>query len=831
MKQQSIFWLLIIIVCSCTSEEKKEESNFKLWYKQPAFVWEEALPVGNGRLAAMVSGNIHKEIITLNEETLWSQFPEDNNNPEAKKYLPKIREAIFNGDHLEADKLCLQIQGAKCAPYAPLANLVFDFETGDSIFSYYRDLDLQNAISNVQYTTENGNFSRETFISNPDQVMLMRLNSSQEKQLNFRVSLSSLLRHSVTIENGNTVVLKGKCPKYANPLRFPNNPIQYDKQDGEGMNFDARIKLILSDGNIAVKDSFLVVENSSSADIYFSAGTSFNGFDKSPGFDGIDPETISIPYLDKALKKGYEEIKKDHIKDFSSFFNRVDLHLNEQTDETLPTNELLLKYNQGKNGNELEELLFHFGRYLFISSSREGGIPIHLQGKWSNKVLPPWNDNYTTNINLQMSYWMGNSTNLNELNEPLINQIRNMSINGEKTASTNYNLKGWCAHHNSDIWAMTSPGGEFGKFGLQSIKWMTFPLAGAWLCQHLYDQYLFTQDLQYLKKDAYPMMKGAAVFLLDWLVESPEGYLVTCPSTSPENAFYDIEGNNVASDMASTIDIAIVKELFKNCIDAADILDVDVEFSGNLKRALQKLPEYKIGKHGQLQEWFHDWEEVEVDHRHLSHLYGLHPGSEISPITTPELADACKETLKRRGDEATGWSLAWKINMWARLLDGNKAHRLIQNLLKFSIPNYGDEVNNKNAHGQFQKLISPTNNNVNDGGGGTYPNLMGCCPPLILDSNFGYVSGVTEMLLQSHMDELHILPALPDVWSSGKVSGLCAKGGFVVDIEWENGMLKECTILSKKDTVCKIRYGNSSKEFEVKINKTTSIKASDFNIK
>ncbi len=798
--------VILINLYSCGSGVEKKEPGLKLWYKQPAKVWNEALPLGNGRLAAMIEGGTKKEIITLNEETLWSGFPEDNNNPEAKEYLPLVRQAIFNGEYEKADELSLNMQGAKCAPYAPMANLLLNYETGDSVYTYYRDLDIENALSNVRYKTEKGEFTREALISNPDQVMVIKFKSKEPGQLSFSVGLSSLLKHSVKIADNKTIILSGKCPKIANPLRFPDNPIQYDSLTGEGMNFDARLQLLLKDGDLVVQDSILYVRNSSEVELYFSAGTSFNGFDKSPGLNGKDPGLISNSYLNKAIQKGYDNIRKDHISDYSSLYKRMKFDLNTVIPEGVPTDELLGRYNAGDSITHLEELLFQFGRYLFISSSREGGIPIHLQGKWSNLVLPPWNDNYTTNINLQMSYWMGNSTNLSELNEPLFKQIKNMSINGQKTAEINYGCRGWCAHHNSDIWAMTYPAGEFGKFGVQSIKWMNFPLAGAWLCQHLYDHYLFTQDIDFLQKDAYPIMKGATIFLLDYMVMSPDGNLVTCPSTSPENSFYTNDGKVASADMASTIDIAIVRELFNNCIESASLLNIDNNFADSLNAALDLLPEYKIGKYGQLQEWYHDWEEPEVTHRHLSQLYGLHPGSEISPLTTPELAEACEKSLQRRGDEATGWSLAWKINMWARLLDGNKAHVLIKKLLK---------------------QIDPSISELGFTGGGTYPNLMGSCPPLILDSNFSYVSGVAEMLLQSQLGEIHLLPALPEAWPSGKVTGLGARGGFIVDIEWDKGELVKFAIQANKSGSYPIRYNNSVKKLEMQAGSLYTFNLSD----
>lgn len=801
------FIVLILLLTSCTINKTPQNKELKLWYKQPAVSWNEALPIGNGRLAAMIDGGIHKEIITLNEETLWSESPQDCNNPLAKEYLPKVREAIFNEEYEKAEELCLNMQGCKCAPYAPMANLVLHYETGDSVSDYCRSLDIENALSNVSYTTEKGTFTRETFISNPDQVMAIKLTSKEEGQLNFKVGLSSLLMHKVSISNDNTIILKGKCPKIANAVKFPDNPVQYDSWDGEGMEFDARLKIIAKTGDISIQDSFLLVSNSSEVELYFSAGTSFNGFDKSPGLDGKDPESVSIPYLEKAIQKGYNEIKKDHISDYAALFSRMDFDLRAEAPKDIPTNELLKKYKEEDSLPYVEELLFHFGRYLFISSSREGGIPIHLQGKWSNAVLPPWNDNYTTNINLQMCYWLANQINLPELNETLFTQIKNLSINGTKTAEVNYGCRGWCAHHNSDIWAMSYPGGEYGKMGRKSVKWMAFPLAGAWLCQHLYDQYLFTQDVDFLKKEAYPLMKGAAIFLLDWMVESPDGYLVTCPSVSPENTFFTADGKVASADMACTMDIAIARELFSNCIESASVLNIDNEFTDSLSAALDKLPEYKIGKHGQLQEWYHDWDEPEVLHRHLSHLYGLHPGSEISPVTTPELAEACKQSLIRRGDDAAGWSLAWKINLWARMLDGNKTHQLIQ------------------------KLINPVSASVTEKGnvgGGTYPNLMGCCPPLIIDSNFGYVSGVIESLLQSHLNELHILPALPDAWAEGKISGLGARGGYIVDIEWANGELVEFSIHAPKDGTYPVRYKNKVKQFKLLANTKNNFTALDF---
>ncbi len=399
-----ILILTAILISGCSPKEDiKKEKELKLWYNQPAQSWNDALPLANGRLAAMVKGDVSREIITLNEETLWSGYPEDCNNAEAKVYLPKVREAIFNGEYQKADELCLHMQGCKCSPYAPMANLVFHYQTGDSLFDYYRELDITRAVAHVRYETEKGEFTRELFISHPDQVMLIKLTSKNPGQLTFKVGLSSLLKHNLQIDPDHTLILKGKCPKIANVLRFPEDPVHYDDMDGEGMNFDARLKVDARDGEVSVQDSFLYISNSTEVDLYFSAGTSFNGFDKSPGLEGKNPESISIPYLNSAIQKGYEKIKKDHINDYASFFNRVSFDLNAPSPADIPTDELLKRYKTASPILHLEELLFQYGRYLFISCSREGGVPIHLQGKWSNSVLPPWNDNYTTNINLQKS--------------------------------------------------------------------------------------------------------------------------------------------------------------------------------------------------------------------------------------------------------------------------------------------------------------------------------------------------------------------------------------------------------------------------------------------
>ena len=786
------YLLLLLLLFGCSVEEV-EVKPLKLWYDEPAEEWNEALPIGNGRLGAMVYGGTGKEVITLNEETLWSGYPHDGNNSEASKFLPLVRKAFAAGDYLKANQLTTKMQGAFSQSYAPMGTLTLDFEGDDSIHGYYRDLNLNNAVATIHYQRGNTKYTREIFASYPDQLIVVRLVSDTKSKLSFKISLDSKLKHTIKTDEGNQLVLTGKCPKHADPdyLGATESPVIYDDFEGEGINFSTRLQIRNKGGAVHSEKDYLQVQGADEVILFVSAGSSFNGFDKSPGYDGRSPDAIAKKHLLNVEGKPYAAILNEHIRDYQSYFNRVELALTENIPDTIPTNKRLLNYDTEHPDLHLDELLFQYGRYLLISSSRPGGTPANLQGIWSHKVRPPWSDNYTTNINVEMNYWLAEVTNLSEMHEPLLRFIDDLSVNGEKTAQT-YGMAGWCAHHNTDIWALTNPVGGYGSRGLGSVTWANFPFAGVWLCQHLFEHYRFTNDIVFLREKAYPLMKGAAMFLNSWLYEGPDGTLVSAPSVSPEN-YFKYNNKGLAGQLASTIDMTLARELYSHCIETAMMLEVDQGLIETWKNKRDKLTPFKVGQHGQLQEWYYDWDSPEDQHRHLSHLYGLYPGNQISPLTTPELSEACKKVLEFKGDGGTGWSLAWKVNLWARLLDGNRAHQLISNIYNY---------------------VNPSNYDRGNVGGGSYPNLLGACPPFMIDGNFGVTAGIAEMLIQSHMDGIHLLPALPGAWASGEVKGLCARDGFEVDMKWDIGELVSVNILSKLGNTCKLRLNDKIIEFE-----------------
>jgi alpha-L-fucosidase 2 len=755
----------------------------QLWYDHPASIWEEALPLGNGRTGAMVFGYVAKERIQLNDNTLWSGYPDPGNNPNAQKYLPLVRKAVAAGDYEMAARYWKKMQGPYSARYLHMANLMLDFKLPDTVVSdYKRTLDLNTATAAVTFRSRGVTFNREVFTSHPDKIMVMRLTAGKKKSISFTASLASKLKYSTRLSD-QTLVLKAKAPMYAANREAEPLQLVYDDEAGEGMNVDVRIRIAHEGGTVQYTDSSISVINADAATLYLSEATSFNGFDKSPGLQGKDPAIESARLLDNSFGKPYAKLKGDHLKDYQPLFNRVKLVLgNTVQTSKLPTDDRMIRFNEGTQDHSLLTLYYQFGRYLLISSSRPGSPPASLQGLWNDHLQPPWGSNYTTNINTQMNYWPAESTNLSECHEPLLRFIHSLSINGAATAKINYGIQqGWCAHHNSDIWAKTSPPGGYEWDPRSQARWACWPMSGAWFSLHLWDHYLFTGDEQYLRKDAWPLMKGAAQFLLSWLVEGPDGYLVTNPSTSPENVF-KVNGKEYQVSMATTMDMSITRELFKSCVQAATRLNTDDPFKKELTAALEKLYPYHVGQHGQLQEWFKDWDDPEDKHRHLSHLFGLHPGTQISPFSTPELASAAKQSLVHRGDVSTGWSMAWKINWWARLYDGNHALKILKDGLTYIGPKKGETTR-----------------------GGTYPNMFDAHPPFQIDGNFGGTAGMTEMLMQSHLGELYLLPALPDEWKDGSIQGIKGRGGFEIALDWTGGKIKKALITSTLGGNCRIR--------------------------
>ena len=768
------------VVLLFSSEVSYGQDNLTLWYKQPARNWNEALPIGNGRLGAMVFGNPAEELIQLNEETLWSGGPVNTNpNPQAPQYLPEIRKALFNHEYEKAEELSKKMQGIFTESYEPLGDLILKYQLNGEPTDYYRDLNISTAITTTRFKVNGVEYKRELFISQPQQVMVMRLTASQQGALNLLVKTSSPLFFKNKVVNDEEIAMQGKAPSHTDPsyMQTMEQPVVYNDATGcRGMRFDVRVRAKNIGGKVTSSDSGLQVRDATEVLLFLTAATSYNGFDKCPDKEGKDEHKLVEQYLYDAWPLTFEQLRKNHIDDYQHYFNRVSLVLNGNPKIDLPTDERLMRYTRGESDTGLEALYFQFGRYLLICSSRPGGIAANLQGIWNHHVRPPWSSNFTTNINTEMNYWMAESCNLSELHTPLLDLVDRLAVTGKETAKNFYDAKGWTLNHNTDIWATTNPVSG-------SPMWANWPLGGAWLCQHLWEHYQFTGDLSFLKNTAYPLMKDAGYFCLDWLVEDKNGLLVTAPSTSPENVFITETGFKGTVSVATTMDMSIIRDLLSNLIMASEKLGIDEEFRQTLKDKRSKLYPLKIGKKGNLQEWYCDWEDADPQHRHISHLFGLFPGNEISPLKTPEFANAARKSLEFRGDGGTGWSKGWKINVWARLLDGNHAHKLIREQLRLTGLEGTDYSN----------------------GGGTYPNLFDAHPRFQIDGNFGGTSGITEMLLQSHLGEIHLLAAIPDEWKTGEVTGLKARGGFEINIAWSDRKITRATIKSLNGERCVVR--------------------------
>ncbi len=788
MKHTKVFIFFFFVLA--LSQALISQSDNTLWYDKPATYFEESLVLGNGKIGASVFGGVTTDKIYLNDATLWSGEPVNPSmNPIAHRHIPAIREALSNENYKLADSLQRNIQGSFSQSFAPLGTLFLNFKHKGTPENYYRELSLENAVSLVRYQIDGVTYTREYLISHPDNIMMIKLSSSKKGGLNFTLHLESQLK-TKAITNGGNLNVSGYAPYHTEPSYRGDipNPVLFDEK--RGTRFSSKFKISGKDGKVNKTPNSLEFTNGTEALIYVSIATSFNGFEKNPATEGLDDAALAIETLGKASKKSFQEIKENHLKDYQSFFNRVQLNLGETTAPNLPTDERLRRYAEGQEDKNLEVLYFQFGRYLMISSSRTKGVPANLQGIWNPYIRPPWSSNYTININLQENYWLAETGNLSEMHAPLLTFIDNIAKTGEITAKTFFGVdEGWAACHNSDIWAMSNPVGDFGQ---GDPVWANWYFGGTWLSTHLWEHYLFTQDSSFLKEKAYPLMKGAAQFALGWLVSDKNGKLVTSPSTSPENQFITPDGYKGSTLYGSTTDLAIIRENLAQTIEAARILNIDSDFRKELHDALSRLYPYQIGKAGHLQEWYHDWEDVDPKHRHQSHLFGLFPGSHITPDRNPELANASKKTLEIKGDETTGWSKGWRINLWARLWDGNRAYKMYRELLHYVEPD-GLKLNYSNS-------------------GGTYPNLFDAHPPFQIDGNFGGAASVIEMLIQSTINEIHILPALPEVWETGYISGVRARGGFEVDMEWKDNKLTKLTISSEKGGKTVLKYGEQQKE-------------------
>jgi len=798
--KQAINLILTFITLLLINVGARAQSDHILWYNQPAQYFEESLVLGNGKMGASVFGGVASDKIYLNDATLWSGEPVTaDTNYLPYKNLPAVREALKNDNYKLADSLNRKIQGKFSESYAPLGTLFIDFKQSENPQNYYRELNISNAISKVSYEVNGIKFTREYFISYPDQVMVIKLTSSRKGALNFDIIFTSLLRHATSCKAG-LLKVSGTAPVRAEP-NYRNdiaNAIVFDKK--RGTRFTALVKIINNGGTIIQSDTTLGLSGGTDAVILISIATSFNGFDKNPATEGLNENSLAEEIMLKCIPKSYSQLKQSHIKDYQTFFNRVNLNLGLSSAPELPTNERLKRYAKGEEDKNLEILYFQFGRYLLISSSRTKGVPANLQGIWNPYLRPPWSSNYTTNINAEENYWLAENTNLSEMHSPLLSFIKNVSETGKLTAKAFYGANGWACCHNSDIWAMSNPVGDYGK---GDPNWANWNMGGVWLSTHLWEHYIFTKDIDFLKNEAYPLMKGAACFCLDWMVEDKNGKLITSPSTSPENIYITSDGYQGATFYGGTADLAMIRELLNTTIKAATILGINDNFKSESEKALARLLPYQVGKKGNLQEWYYDWEDQDPRHRHQSHLFGLFPGHQITLEATPQLAEACRTTLEIKGDETTGWSKGWRINLWARLGDGNHAYKMYRELLHYVEPE-GMKTNYAR-------------------GGGTYPNLLDAHPPFQIDGNFGGSAAVAEMLVQSDENEIKLLPALPKAWETGKVKGICARGGFEIAMQWDKQSLTEVIVSSKNGGSTVLVCGNKRKKITLQANQKIKV--------